>query len=298
MANELAPVYLDDARVQLQGDPRPKVAKIVAAGGKPSEHMRIVRLASLQDETGQTVGLDDVIDRSQQRNPVYLRLVDEGEATAGQPDADITPTGTPTLASDESTGVGLSQPSGSITQQESSGVGRGDAKDQASSIGNRVRPGTQFGAGRPGMAGQGAQGSPGNIPLDKQAKSDFDPKTSSGASNQGYGVGDLAPGGRAGIKGQPANKSSEDPVLDGTQEFQSGGRQGEGGAPPYSDVDVGSSGIDVEQTAQQNEGPRQEIRDSATDHSGRQVGSRPKRPSSTKAASGKADGQTDPEASD
>lgn len=219
MATGLAPVYLDDARVQLQGDPRPKVSKIVAAGGKSAGHVRIVRLASLADEQGEPVQFDDVIDRSQQQAPVYLRSIVEETTPA----------------------TGASKP---FKADETTGVGR-------------VRAGTAFGAARPGMAGKGAQGSPGRLPLDKQAKSDFDPDQSSGASHQ--------------------------PILDGTQASQSGGRQGEGGAPGYSDASVGSRGLELEGGSEPapgtGDGPGSgELRDQSTDSAGRQQGQRPKRP--------------------
>ena len=72
MPANLAPVYLDDTRVQLQGDPRPPVSKIVQAGGKGRD-VKVVRLASLEDDRGSPVGLDEVIDRTARAEPVYLR---------------------------------------------------------------------------------------------------------------------------------------------------------------------------------------------------------------------------------
>jgi hypothetical protein len=76
MAANLAPVYLDDARVTLQGDPRPQVAKILQAGGKPSgDGVLVVRLREASGADGQPVALHDVIDREEAVTPVYLRLV-------------------------------------------------------------------------------------------------------------------------------------------------------------------------------------------------------------------------------
>lgn len=71
MAADLAPVYLDDTRVTLQGDPRPKVAKILQAGGRPTD-ARVV----LQGAAGQprALGPDEVIDRTVgPSQPVHLR---------------------------------------------------------------------------------------------------------------------------------------------------------------------------------------------------------------------------------
>lgn len=174
---DLAPIYLDDNRVKLQGDPKPRVAAIVKAGGKRG--VRVMRLRSPTDEEGEAIQLETVIDRASESGPVYLRVV-EGEAGAS-------------LAGDESSGVGGPQ---------------------------------QFGAARTGTAGQGATGEKegsgsGALALDKQAKSDFQARSSP----------------------EPGRAGGHAAHLDGTQEFQSGGRQGEGGAPGYRDVDVGSTGL-------------------------------------------------------
>ena len=254
MPSELAPVYLDDNRVKLQGDPRPKVSAIVAAGGKQAS--QVVRLRSPNDESGEAVGLEAVIDRASEAGPVYLRCVEGGEMQA------------------------------SFVNDESSGIGQ-----------------AQFGAARPGMAGQGATGeADAALPADKQAKSDFtgaggrDLHSRNGASNQTYGAGDLAPGGRTRLS-EEADRA-EGTHVDGSQEFQSGGRSGEGGAPPYRDVDVGSAGVadegvgaqgrrragarpihgsDPAQGAQgaATESPPSDLRDSSTRDDGTQQGQEP-----------------------
>lgn len=257
MPTNLVPVYLDDARVQLQGDPKPRVSKIIAAGGKAvDEDVVVVRLREQSDAKGSPVRLEDVIDRAHQDGPVYLRCV------PNSPEA--------SFAADESTGVG-----GTVTQIEAGGLGQGDRFDPQSSIGNRVRPGTgstrkqvrppQFGAATRGIAGQGATDSPGDVPADKQAKSDTEPEAPgarerSGDSNQTYGKGDLQPGGRAGF-GQvpPQGKAPSRGNPDSTQEFQSGGRQGEGMPASHPAQDGGG------------------LRDQATDNAGRQQGQRPAR---------------------
>lgn len=263
MATNLAPVYLDDTRVQLQGDPRPKVSKIVQAGGKGAEQgLQVVRLHDQADEQGEPVRLEDVIDRAEGGPAVYLRCVRGGQR--------------PRLADDQSSGLGA----GTLTQESG---GAGGAEGSQSSIGDRARPqrptakGQAFGAARPGMAGQGAQGSEGDLPVDKRAKSDFQPEDRSGASNQTYGAGDLQPGGRTGLA-EPGSRPSRGPV-DGTQEFQSGGRQGEGLEASYTDEGVGSagrrqagggaaSGVNTPEQGAQGGA----IRDSSTDRKGRQQG--------------------------
>jgi hypothetical protein len=85
MAANLAPVYLDNERVTLQGDPKPRVAKIVEAGGKKPDKVQVVRLKSQTDFEGRPVRLDEIIDRTvQSNNPVYLKCVDKGNpASAG-----------------------------------------------------------------------------------------------------------------------------------------------------------------------------------------------------------------------
>lgn len=269
MTTNLAPVYLDDARVQLQGDPRPQVSKIVTAGGKQLDGAtRVVRLRDQSDEDGTPVRLEDVIDRAQGPQPVYLRCVDQAKARG--------------LAADEEAGLG----GGSVTRQEFAGGGHGAPDDAQSSIGNRARPqrptsgGQAFGAARPGMAGQGAQGSAGDLPADKRAKSDFALGERSGTSNETYGAGDLQPGGRTGLSDRPArpDRPRRGPV-DGTQEFQSGGRQGEGLEASYSDEGVGSTGRRQASTRSASGVATPEqgaqggaIRDASTDSQGRQQG--------------------------
>src|SRR5690348_4308005 len=74
----LAPVYLNDARVVLQGDPKPKVARIVTAGGKTPTNCEVVRLANQTDAKGTPLGLEDIIDRTRTNAPVYLKAVEKG----------------------------------------------------------------------------------------------------------------------------------------------------------------------------------------------------------------------------
>lgn len=70
----LATVYLDNASVGLMGDPRPTVSKIVVAGGKQPERVRVVRTPTSADQKGKPVGMEDIIDRTvAPTEPIYLR---------------------------------------------------------------------------------------------------------------------------------------------------------------------------------------------------------------------------------
>lgn len=95
MASDLAPVYLDDARVTLQGDPRPQVSKILQAGGHDvGRSVVVVRLREASGADGHPIALDDVIDREKAITPVYLRILKEG----GKAAADAGGAGAPTVA--------------------------------------------------------------------------------------------------------------------------------------------------------------------------------------------------------
>ena len=60
MPSDLAPVYLDDTRVTLQGDPRPQVSKILQASGRASQaDVVVLRLQEAAGAAGQPVGLDE-----------------------------------------------------------------------------------------------------------------------------------------------------------------------------------------------------------------------------------------------
>ena len=94
MASDLAPVYLDDARVTLQGDPRPQVIKILLAGGRPaSQGVQVVRLREAAGADGHPIGLDEVIDREKAITPVYLRILTEGNESLEAPASSTTAVG-------------------------------------------------------------------------------------------------------------------------------------------------------------------------------------------------------------
>jgi hypothetical protein len=86
MASNLAPVYLDDTRVTLQGDPRPQVVKILQAGGAATaDGIVVLRLQEAAGAAGQPIGLDEVIDREKAIAPIHLRVVrPAGQPTKGQ----------------------------------------------------------------------------------------------------------------------------------------------------------------------------------------------------------------------
>jgi hypothetical protein len=85
MAAQLAPIYLDNNRVTLQGDPRPNVAKILSTAGKRPEKVRVVRLNRQNDTQGSALNPNDVIDRAANAaTPVYLHC-EEGAAPMNEP---------------------------------------------------------------------------------------------------------------------------------------------------------------------------------------------------------------------
>lgn len=72
MPADLAPVYLDGTRVTLQGDPRPQVAKILLAGGRPAGST--VRLEGAAGGA-RTLGADEVVDRTGTTLALHLRTM-------------------------------------------------------------------------------------------------------------------------------------------------------------------------------------------------------------------------------
>lgn len=75
----LAPVYLDNEPVRLSGEPRPRVAQVVAASGRAVGSVDVVLLASGDDEGGVLVDLNDVLDRTQEpTKAIHLTCVERG----------------------------------------------------------------------------------------------------------------------------------------------------------------------------------------------------------------------------
>lgn len=76
MTAELVPIFVNNERVRVQGDPNPKVSKIVVNCGKEPGQVEIFRLTSQQDMYGKRLAGNDFIDRAAEVNPVYLRMLE------------------------------------------------------------------------------------------------------------------------------------------------------------------------------------------------------------------------------
>lgn len=84
MAISLAPIYLDDKRVSLQGEPKPKVFKILEADGRRAENFQVVQLVAQGGEQKRVLRPDDVIDRTQHADQgVYLKCIEPAAAMEG-----------------------------------------------------------------------------------------------------------------------------------------------------------------------------------------------------------------------
>jgi hypothetical protein len=115
----LAPVYVDSEPVMLMGDPRPAVAKAVAASGRNPARVR-VRLQDREEGTAIPLELEDVLDRTEvPTRPIYLTTVE------GDPDLDA-----PELAA------------------KAARIGSGSGGASQFSVGGGAGPG-------PGVSGQG-----------------------------------------------------------------------------------------------------------------------------------------------
>jgi hypothetical protein len=69
----LSPVFLDNSRVTLGGDPRPHVSKILQASGKEPE-TQVLWVRAPDEDLGRQVAPDEVIDRTiLASQPVHLR---------------------------------------------------------------------------------------------------------------------------------------------------------------------------------------------------------------------------------
>jgi hypothetical protein len=94
----LATVYLDNQRIGLMGDPRPRVSKIVASVGKRPESVQVLRGQSATDLRGKPLLPEDVIDRtSEPTKPIYLTskphaiAVDRAHGGMHEPDPSSSP---------------------------------------------------------------------------------------------------------------------------------------------------------------------------------------------------------------
>ncbi len=74
----LARVYLDNEPVALMADPKPQLAKILAAAGRAGDAVHVLRLRSPHDADGRRLRLGGVLDRTEAAHvPIYLRSVSE-----------------------------------------------------------------------------------------------------------------------------------------------------------------------------------------------------------------------------
>lgn len=69
----LATIYLDQARIDLMGDPRPHVFKVVIAAGKDPETLQVLRAAVPNDAHAVPVHAEEILDRTADpAQPIYL----------------------------------------------------------------------------------------------------------------------------------------------------------------------------------------------------------------------------------
>lgn len=79
LGRTLAPLFVDDVLLNHLSQPKPSVAEIVAAAGKQSDAVRVVRLANRGDADGSALRPEDIIDRTGQADaPIYLKCFEKG----------------------------------------------------------------------------------------------------------------------------------------------------------------------------------------------------------------------------
>lgn len=100
---ELAPVFVNEQRVRLQGEPKPVVRQIVRAFGKEPDKVQVFRTTNGQAEKS-PLGLTETIDRTTKEDPIKLKVVEKSEKTSGVQSAPYQETPTP--------GVGTPMPGG------------------------------------------------------------------------------------------------------------------------------------------------------------------------------------------
>jgi hypothetical protein len=76
MTDGLSPVFLDNHRVALHGNPRPPVSRILAAGGA-RDGQPVMWVRAPDEPLGRPVHADEVIDRTVKAEPVYLVSMNE-----------------------------------------------------------------------------------------------------------------------------------------------------------------------------------------------------------------------------
>lgn len=82
----LSTIYLDNKPVGLMGDPFPPVAKVLAAGGRAPDGVRVERSLSAVASRGIPVRLDDILDRTADpTKAIYLTCRPAGAEAAPVP---------------------------------------------------------------------------------------------------------------------------------------------------------------------------------------------------------------------
>lgn len=88
MTEKLAPIFVNDTRVRVAGDPKPPVSKVVQACGMHPQAVDVYRLDSPKEPRGRKLDLEEIIDRTAHPNPIYLELFEReeesGHSTAGE----------------------------------------------------------------------------------------------------------------------------------------------------------------------------------------------------------------------
>jgi hypothetical protein len=197
----LAPVYLDNEPVSLMGDPRPQVSKVIAATGKHPEKFDVMLLHSENDTEGKRLGLDEVIDRTEEpTKAIYLTCVEKDQLEAGSAEGaepasssfSVLRGGQGTQTQARSAGQGSSFGSGT------SGQGRSNQPGQSGTSGASNIPGASGGSNVGYGSAQTPQGKPA-----QQGKQGFGSTTQSKP---------IPAGGRSGPSGSASEEGEDWPV--------------------------------------------------------------------------------------
>ncbi len=159
MATNLAPVYVNDSRVTLQGDPKPQVSKIMEACGKAADTFDVVRLRKQNDSQGTTCMPEDVIDRTAQVNePVYLKCIDrDAPKTAGIGRKEQMPSGkftgkTADAQDKQQSFKGTLKPASGSTQETAGKAGKDSLQSYGPGAKSAKSPDSKGGAAEKGQA--------------------------------------------------------------------------------------------------------------------------------------------------
>lgn len=134
----LKPVYLDNEKVSLMGDPKPQVSKVITASGKIPKNFEVKLLASETDTVGKAVQMDFTLDRTgESTQPIWLTSSAKG-AEGDNVTATDADEGSDAAKADKDSGAGPSWPAG--PRAGTVGTSRSDARsedsDEAHATGN------------------------------------------------------------------------------------------------------------------------------------------------------------------